>query len=64
MFVLEALVVGIFLKRGNKNPIIVDGLFWILFSPPLVLFLYKFVLGVSSASTLLILLSFSSTVTT
>ncbi|MEB3339543.1 response regulator [Okeania sp.] len=57
IFTLEAMFVGIMLKRQHyKNMVLLDGIYWIFLGMPLVVLFYKFVLDVSTTQTILIML--------
>ncbi|MCE5284147.1 MAG: PAS domain S-box protein [Deltaproteobacteria bacterium] len=56
IFTAETLWVGLALRQGRQNILLIDALFWVLIGPPLVFFFYDGVmhLGLQSASIVLL----------
>ncbi|MGD1713328.1 response regulator [Dapis sp. BLCC M172] len=57
IFTLEVMFVGVMLnRRGYKNMVLLDGIYWIVLGMPLVVLFYRFVLDFSQTQTLLLIL--------
>ncbi|MDH5359181.1 MAG: ATP-binding protein [Gammaproteobacteria bacterium] len=56
IFTIEALIVGLLLRRGIKSLIIADAIYWIVLGVPLVWLTYSQIMGMADDVALLILL--------
>ena len=56
IFSLEAIFVGLMLRRGYRNMLLLDGLYWLVIGMPLVWVFYAYALGMEAQAVLLIVL--------
>ena len=56
IFSLEALFVGLCLRRGYRSLLLLDGFYWLVIGMPLIWVCYGLVMGMDGLSTLLIML--------